>query len=322
MLLVQLGKDRSAKVLRALRDHEVEELMAEVAQLHTIDSQDVDDVMVEFVQLLSGRLSASVGGVEFARAVLEESMGRQRADEILSRVSATRGERPFDFLVQVEPRQIVTFLQDEHPQTIALVLAHMRPEQAAAVLGGLPEHLQAGVAHRIVTMERTSPEAVATVEAALERKLSALLQVSATSARGGVQPLVDILNRADRTTERLIFDGLESADPELAEEVRGRLFVFEDIVSLDDRSVQLLLRDVDAKQLALALKGVRNDVRDKILRNMSERASANLAEEIELLGPVRLKSVEEAQNLVVRAIRTLEEAGQIVVARGNEEFVD
>lgn len=321
MLLVQLGKERSAKVLRSMRDTEVEELMAEVANLDAPDAKSMDDVLVEFVEMATGRLAIGAGGSDFARALLEESLGAQRAAEIMGRLSTARSDRPFDFLRQVDPRQTVTFLQDEHPQTVALVLAHMPSEHAAMVLSGLPEELQGTVAHRIAVMDRTSPEVVRKVEEALERRLSALLHSASTSASGGVQPLVDILNRSDRATERLILEALETQDAELAEEVRSRMFVFEDLTTLDDRSVQLVLREVDQKDLAVALKGVRGDVRDKILKNMSERAATNLQEEIDLLGPVRLKTVEESQANVVRVIRALEESGQIVLSRGGDEFV-
>jgi flagellar motor switch protein FliG len=321
MLLVQLGKDRSAKVLRGLSDSEVEELMAEVSMLEAPDPDAMEQVLLDFLEQAATRVAFGTGGVEFARAVLEESVGAQRAAEILGRLSATRGDRPFAFLRQVDPRQTVTFLQDEHPQTIALVLANMVPEQAALVLGGLTDDLQGAVAYRIATMDRTSPEMVRKIEAVLERKLSTLLNGSSTSATGGVQPLIEILNRSERTTERLILEGLEEVDQELAEEIRSKMFMFEDITGLDDRAIQLILREVNLKDLAVALKGVRRDVREKILTNMSERAAANLNEEIELLGPTRLKSVEDAQMNIVRAIRSLEEAGQIVISRGGDEFV-
>jgi flagellar motor switch protein FliG len=198
----------------------------------------------------------------------------------------------------------------------------MAPDQAAMILSALPENMQSDIAHRIATMERTSPEVVRQVEQVLERKLSSVLQASeSTQAAGGLQALVDLLTRSDRATEKLILTELEKRDAELAEQVRGQMFVFEDITTLDDRSIQLILRDVDVKELAVALKGVRGDVRDKILNNMSERAAANLAEEIDLLGPVRMKRVGEAQGSVVKVIRQLEESGQLVLSRGNEEMV-
>jgi flagellar motor switch protein FliG len=217
---------------------------------------------------------------------------------------------------------VLSFIQDEHPQTIAVVLAHMQSELAAMVMGGLNEELQRDVAHRLAVMDRIAPDVLDHVEDILRRKLSAVLGPTEASVAGGVQSLVDILNRSDRTTERLILEGLETEDPELADEVRQRMFVFEDITSLDDRAVQLVLRQVESADLAVALKGVREDVRTKVLKNMSERAAENLAEEIELLGPVRTRTVEEAQAKVVGIIRTLEEQGVLTISRGgDDEFV-
>jgi flagellar motor switch protein FliG len=323
IFLLQMGKDRSAKVLQALKESEVEELLTEIARLEGVDANIADEVLDEFRDLAAARRYFTQGGMSFAAEILEASMGSGKARDVMDRLSASLVELPFEFLRRADPRQILTYLQDEHPQTIALVMAHMHADHAAMVLGGLPEQLQGDVAHRVATMDRTSPEVINLVEEVLERRLSSVIQTSDFSAAGGVQPLVDILNRSDRATERLILEGLEIRDMDLAEEVRSRMFVFEDIVTLDDRSVQMVLREVDAKQLAVALKGVRDDVRQKIMRNMSSRASTNLAEEIDVLGPVRLKSVEEAQGDIVRVIRALEEAGQIVITRGagNDEFV-
>jgi flagellar motor switch protein FliG len=287
-----------------------------------VKAEAVDAVMSEFNELRSARAHVAQGGFDRARELLEESLGEDKAREILESLGATIVKAPFEFLRRADPRQVLTYLQDEHPQTIALVLAHLTADSGAMVLSALPEELQRDVARRLATMDRTSPEVIAQIEAVLEPKLSSIVQQQDMSSVGGVQALVDILNRSDRATERLIFEGLERDNPDLADEVRSRMFVFEDIVGLDDRSVQLILRQVDSKELAVALKGVAPNVRDKIMRNMSERASSNLAEEIELLGPMRLKTVEEAQGAVVRVIRALEEAGQIVVSRSNEEFVN
>lgn len=217
---------------------------------------------------------------------------------------------------------MLNFLSGEHPQTVALVLAHMPPEQSSIVLGGLAEDTQRDVSIRIAKLEPTSPEVIAQMESVLERRFGATMSQSKVSRADGVQTLIDILNRSDRATERSIFEGLEAQEEELAEHVRSRMFVFEDIVSLDDRAVQLILREVESKELATALKGVRPEVKNKITQNMSERAAQNLTEEISLLGPVRMKTVEEAQGAIVRSIRALEESGQIMVTRGSEEFVD
>ena len=321
VLLMQMDKDRAASVLRQLRETEVADIMAEVAQLHRVELDAAQSVLMEFHHLASARAHVANGGLGVARELLVASLGEAKADEVLARLTAIIQRAPFEFIRKADPRQVLQFLQDEHPQTIALVLAHMYPDHAAMVLSGLQEELQRDVARRVATMDTTTPEAIEHVEAILERKLSSVLQSSDLSTAGGVQALVDILNRSDRGTERLILESLEYEDVELADEVRQLMFVFEDMAQLDDRSVQLVLRQVDAKDLAVALKGVRTDVRDKILRNMSERAAANLAEEIDLLGPTRIKAVEEAQAGVVRVIRALEEAGQIVLTRGADEYV-
>jgi flagellar motor switch protein FliG len=322
VLLMQMDKERAAMVLRELRETEVADIMAEVAQMQRVELNAVTQVMTEFHHLAMARVHVASGGLGVARDMLISSLGETKAEEIITRLTAIIQRAPFEFMRKADPRQVLQFLQDEHPQTIALVLAHMYPEHAAMVLSGLHEDLQREVAKRVATMDTTSPEAIEHVEAILERKLSTVLQSADLSTAGGVPALVEILNRSDRGTERLILEALEYEDVELADEVRQLMFVFEDIHQLDDRSVQLVLRQVDAKDLAVALKGVRADVRDKILRNMSERAAANLAEEVDLLGPVRIKAVEEAQAGVVRVIRSLEEAGQIVLTRGADEYVN
>jgi flagellar motor switch protein FliG len=322
ILLLHIGKERAAKVLKEMPEQDVEDITSEIARLGRVTPEAVKAVLEEFEELLAARSYVAQGGVDFARDILEASVGTGKAREIVERLQASMVEQPFEFLRKADPRQVLSFLQDEHPQTVALVLAHMSIDHAASVLSGLPDELQADVAFRLAQMDRTSPEVVAQVESVLERRLSSVIQSGESATVGGVQPLVDILNRSDRATERLILEGLESLSPELAEEVRSRMFVFEDIVTLDDRSVQLVLRQVDQKQLALALKGVREDVKIKITSNMSERASTLLQEEIDLLGPVRLRNVEESQGAVVRVIRALEEEGQIVVSRGAaDEFV-
>ncbi len=322
VLLVQLGKEKSAAVLKSLRESEVEEVLSEIARMRGVPTETVDAVFEEFQTMSSARRYYAQGGMEFAREVLEATLGGDRAKELLDRMKASLVEMPFEFLRRADARQVLSFLQDEHPQTVALVLAHMRSDQAAIVLSGMPDDLQADVAHRVAVMETTSPDVVRRVEAILERKLSSVLQSSDSSAAGGLKPLVDIINHADRATERLILEGLERRDPALAEEVRSQMFMFEDITTLDDRSVQLVLRSVDSKELATALKGVSSDVRGKIMANVSERAAANLADEIDLLGAVRLSTVEEAQAKIIATIRSLEESGQILLSRGDrDEFV-
>ena len=323
VLLVQMGREKSARVLSQMRDAEVEELTAEIVRLQNVDVELAGNVITEFHDMVQARRFTGEGGLAFARDLLEQSLGEERAAAVMERLSAAVMNAPFKFVSQADPRQVQSFLQDEHPQTIALVLAHLSAAQATAIIAGLAPALQADVAHRIAVMDRTSPDIIRQVEEQLERKLSGVLVQGDMSAEvGGLQPLVDIINRADRATERLILEGLEGRDPALAEEVRSRMFMFEDIVTLDDRAVQLVLRQVETPDLATALKGVRDDVRDKVMRNLSERASENLGEEIELLGPVRVRAIEESQAKIVQAIRVLEESGQIVIRRGgDDEFV-
>lgn len=322
ILLVQLGRDHSAAIMKTLREAEVEALTAELARLESVDVDTLDEVLEEFRQLAKARQYYVQGGVSFAEEVLVATMGAEKAGELMSRLSASLIEMPFEFLRRVDPKLILSYLQDEHPQTITLVLAHIPAEQAAIIMSGLAAEMQAEVAHRLAIMDRTSPEIVKQVESHLERRLSTLVQAADATTVGGLKPLVEIINQSDRTTERMILDGLEKRDLDLAEEVRAHMFMFEDIVGLEDRAIQVVLRKVDSKDLAVALKGVREDVREKITRNMSERAALALADEISILGPVRLKQVEESQAVVIRAIRTLEEAGEIVVSRGGgDEFV-
>ena len=322
ILLLRLGHEHSSKVLKLLGENEVTQITEEIVRAGSVRKEDTDAALNEFAALIVANDHIAMGGEETARRILEASLGEERATEILDGLKQSMIKPPFEFLRRADPRQVLNFLSGEHPQTIALVLAHMRAEQSSLVLGGLPEDLQRDVSVRIATLEQTSPDVITQVEAQLERRLSsALKNQTDTSTADGVQTLIDILNRSDRTTERSIFEGLEEHDEELADEVRSRMFVFEDIVNLDDRAVQLVLRQVEAKNLATALKGVRPEVREKISRNMSERAAQNLGEEIVLLGAVKMKTVEEAQAAIVRTIRALEESGQVVVSRGNDEYV-
>jgi len=323
ILLIQLGRERAASVLAQLDDTEVEQISAEIARLDRINTDETQSVLTEFRDMIVARQHIAQGGLAFAQQLLEESLGAERAGEIMDRLKAAAVKMPFQFLHRADPAQLRSFIIDEHPQVIALVLAHMTADKASLLLSGLPPERQAEVAHRIATMDRTSPEIVRAVESTLERKLSSMLQPAELSRVGGVDPLVNIINRSDRSTERQIVAGLEALDPDLADEVKSRMFMFEDITSLDDRSVQLVLRQVETSDLTMALKGVSDIVRDKITQNLSERAAQNLLEEVELLGPVRLRQVEEAQQAIIRTIRQLEEQGQIMVRRGNDdEFVD
>jgi flagellar motor switch protein FliG len=318
ILLVRMGKEHSTRVLGGLSEEEVEELSAEIARLGKLDPNTVDDVMDEFYAMATTR-HAGAGGISYARELLEASLGPERANLILDRLQASMTDMPFNFLSHADPRQLLSYVQYEHPQTIALVLAHIPSALASSILSGLAPEVQSEVAHRIAVMDRTSPDVIRQVEHALQRKLSTVLQPDELSAVGGLEPLVDIINRSDRTTERLILEALEARSPEIAEEIRRRMFMFEDIVNLDDRSVQLVLRQVEPADLATALKGVGEEVRDKVTGNLSERGRDNLLEEIDLLGPVKVKMVEESQQKIVSVIRSLEDSGQIEIQRGGED---
>jgi flagellar motor switch protein FliG len=318
ILLVRMGKEYSTKVLGGMSDAEVEELSAEIARLGKLDPVVVGDVIDEFYAMATTK-NAGTGGMDYARELLEASLGSERAQVVLDRLQASMNDMPFNFLSHADPRQLLSYVQHEHPQTIALVLAHIPAAMASSILAGLSPEVQSEVAHRIAVMDRTSPDVIRQVEQSLRRKLSAVLQPDELSTVGGLEPLIDIIHRSDRTTERLILEALEARSPEIAEEVRRRMFMFEDIVELDDRSVQLVLRQVEPADLATALKGVNEEVRDKVTGNLSERGRDNLLEEIDLLGPVKVKMVEEAQQKIVSVIRSLEESGQIEIQRGGED---
>ena len=317
IMLVQFGKEQSALILSSMSEKEVEMISAEIARLGKLDPTVVDDVLDEFYAMATPRY-AGAGGMDYARELLEASLGKERAALILDRLEASMNDIPFNFLSHADPRQLLSYVQYEHPQTIALILAHIPSALASSILAGLSLEVQTEVAHRIAVMDRTSPDVIRQVEQALQRKLSTVLQPDELSTIGGLQPLVDIINRADRTTERLILEALEARSPELAEEIRRRMFMFEDIVNLEDRAIQLVLRQVEPADLATALKGVPEPVRDKVTKNLSERGRDNLLEEIDLLGPVKVKMVEEAQAKIVSVIRSLEDSGQIEVQRGGE----
>ncbi len=319
VLLIQMGRERASAVLAHLSEPEVEAISAEIARLETIDAEESSKVLAEFRHMMNARAHIAQGGMSMAQQLLEQSLGEERAAEIMGRLKAASVKMPFQRLQDIDPAQLLSFIVDEHPQVIALVVAHLNPDRASMLLSGLAPEQQAQVAHRIAVMDQTSPDLIRAVEATLERKLSSVLQPVEMSRVGGVDPLVSILNRSDRSTERQIVEGLEALDAALADEVKSRMFMFEDITSIDDRSVQLVLREVDMNNLAMALKGVSEGVRSKITGNLSERAGENLLEEVELLGAVRLAQVEEAQQAIIRTIRSLEEKGQLLLRRGNDD---
>ena len=279
-----------------------------------------DTVLLEFRDLMMAQEFITTGGIDYARELLEKSLGNQKAVDIINRLTSSLQTRPFDFIRRTDPAHLMNFIQQEHPQTIALILAYLEPQKASIILSQLPGEIQSDVAKRIATMDRTSPDVLREVERVLEKKLSTLSSEDYTAA-GGVDSIVDILNMVDRSTERQIIETLEEDDPELAEEIKKRMFVFEDIVMLDDKAIQKVLREVDTQELSKALKSVDSEVQDKIFRNMSKRAASLLKEDMEFMGPTRRKDVEEAQQKIVAVIRKLEEAGEVVIARSGEEDV-
>lgn len=319
ILLVQIGHDNAAKVLSHLRESEVEAISAEISQLESLSAAETEHVLNEFRDMATAQLNVARGGPAFARALLEDSLGYERAESIMNRLAASAMQLPFQFLHRADPRQLLSFISGEHAQVIAVVLAHLPSDKATLVLSGLDPQLQAEVAHRIAIMDRTSPDILKQLEAVLERKMSSVLQPMDFSTVGGLDPLIQIINRSDRATERLIVDGLQERDPALAEEVKSRMFMFDDITMLEDRDVQQVLRQVESGDLALALKGVSDEVRLKVTKNMSERAATTLLEDVDLLGPVLLRQVEEAQQKVIVVIRRLEDAGEIVLRRGGDD---
>lgn len=318
IFLVTIGSEISSDIFKHLREDEIEALTFEIARLESIESEDKDRVLIEFKELMMAQDFITSGGIDYARELLEKSLGSQKAIDIINRLTSSLQIRPFDFIRRTDPTHLLNFIQQEHPQTIALILAYLEPEKASIILSSLPHETQSDVARRIATMDRTSPETLREVERVLEKKLSTLSSEDYTSA-GGVESIVEILNRVDRSTEKTIIESLEEEDPELAEEIKKRMFVFEDIVLLDDRAIQKVLREVDQQELAKALKAVDNEVQDKIFKNMSKRAANTLKEDMEFMGPIRLKDVEEAQQKIVSVIRKLEEQGEIVVARSGED---
>jgi len=318
ILFIALGSDCAAKVFPHMDEDEIETITLDIANNRQVSIDKKNQVISEFYNLMQANDFISTGGVEFAQSALEKALGAEKAGEILKKLTTSLQVRPFEFLRKTDPSQLLNFLQNEHPQTIALVMAYLSPDQAGIVMSGLSVDAQADVAKRIALMDRTSPDVIREIEKVLEKKLSSLSTQDFTIA-GGVPAVVEILNRVDRSTERAIIESLEVENPELAEEIKQLMFVFEDIILLDDRSVQLVVREVDTKELALAMKATNEEVTAKIYKNMSKRAADMLKEEISYMGPVKIRDVEEAQTKIVNVIRTLEDRGEIVIVRGQAE---
>ena len=320
ILLVSLGMEKASAIYKHLKEDEIEQLTMEIANLRKIEPDVKNKVMEEFYQVCLAQNYISEGGITYAKEVLERALGTQKALDMINKLTSSLQVRPFEFVRKSDPTQVLNFIQNEHPQTIALVMAYLKPQQAAAILSMLPSDKQTDVASRIAFMRGTSPDIVKEVERVLEKKLSSLA-ISDFTSTGGVQSLVDILLAVDRSTEKHIMETLELKDSELTEEIRKRMFVFEDIITLDNRSIQRVLRDVDNSVLVLALKGVSEDVSRALYANMSKRMQEMVREDMEFMGPVRLRDVEEAQQKIVNIVRKLEEAGEIVISRGGGDEI-
>ncbi|OAI40686.1 flagellar motor switch protein FliG [bacterium SCGC AG-212-C10] len=319
-LLITLGKGRSADVLRHLSDEDIERLTWEIAAMGELQPEQRRDVIAEFQEAAVAGDVISIGGLEYAGELLRLALGEDKASELMDRLSATSPKVPFGFLRHLNVSQLVNFLSGEHPQTIALLASFLTPDKAAQVLSGLDPELAAEVAQRIASMDRASPEIVDEVESVLRRKLSAVLQPTRQSqVVGGIEVLVNLLKQSSRMTEKTIIEALEDNEPDLADQIKKRMFVFENIQTLDDRSIQRILREVEVRDLSLSLKATPDAVKVKIMKNMSSRAAAMMQEDMEASGPVRLRQVEEAQARVVDVIRRLDDAEEIVIARGGDD---
>lgn len=320
ILLISLGPDVSASVFKHLSEEEIEKLTLEISTIKNVTSNKKEQVIEEFHNLALAQDYISQGGIGYAKMVLEKALGPDQATAIINRLTSSLQVRPFDFARKADPNQILNFIQNEHPQTIALVLSYLEPSQSAQILSNLPQELQADVARRIALMDSTSPEIIYEVEQLLEQQLSATFTHDYTQT-GGIESIVHVLNGVDRSTERTILETLAIQDPELADEIKKRMFVFEDIVTLDSRAIQLVVRDCDNEDLMLALKIASEEVKNIIFSNMSTRMRETFKDEMEIMGPVRLRDVEEAQSRIVSVIRRLEDAGEIIIARGGGDDI-
>ena len=317
IVLVALGREVSAQVMRNMPDHEIEWLTTEIARLQHVDPETEMAVLREYYSMLQASEYISEGGVDFAKEVLESSLGKQRADSMFKRIQEALNPGGFELLKDVDPIHLLEFIRNEHPQTIALILSQLNPGQAAQVLSQLPEDIQTDVSMRIATMEKISPEVIREIESVLDVHLKEVISGN-LSASGGVKAVASILNLVDRGTEKSILGNLEMENPELTSSIKNLMFVFEDLLILDDRGIQLILKEVDSKELAVALKAASDELKDKIFKNVSERVATMIQEEMEYAGPMRLSVVEEAQQRIVEVVRRLEEEQQIVIVRGGE----
>ena len=319
-LLIALGPEKSAQIFKHLKEEEIEQLTLEIANTSSVSPQTKEMVLNEFYEICLAQQYIAEGGIGYAKELLEKALGEEKAKTVIGKLTASLQVRPFEFIRKTDPSQLLNFIQDEHPQTIALILSYLPPSQSSLVISSLPPEKQADVAKRIAQMDRTSPDVIKQVEKVLERKLSSLVNQDYTIV-GGVDAIVSILNSVDRGTEKHIMETLEVEEPELADEIRKKMFVFEDILSLDDRAIQRVLRDVDNSDLALALKGATEEVQNIILNNLSSRLAVMIKEDMEFMGPVRMKDVEEAQQKIVNIIRKLEDSAEIIISRGGGDEI-
>ena len=321
ILMISLGQETTAEVMKYLTDIEIEQIAQNIAELDVVTTEQEDEVLEEFEQMLIAGQYVSQGGMDFARGALEKAMGPRKAQALLDRVSSTTSSG-FYMLRNVDPNQIIPFISKEHPQTIALILSQLEAAQAAGVINGLPEDLQADVSYRIATMESISPQILRELEDSLAENLQTILSGQVTEI-GGPKAVAEILNSTGRSTEKSVLERLDAQDPELAEDVRNQMFVFDDIANLTDREIQLILREVDSKELGTALKGASDEMKDRIFGNVSARVGEMMKEEMDFSGPVRMSDVEEVQLRIVQTVRQLEEAGQVTIVRGdsNDQFV-
>ena len=320
ILLIALGPEKSANIFKHLKEDEIEELTLEIANTRSVSPQTKEAVLEEFYQVCLAQQYIAEGGIGYAKELLDKALGEEQAQIVITKLTASLQVRPFEFVRKTDPSQVLNFIQEEHPQTIAMILSYLSSNQAALILGALPPEKQADVAKRIALMDRTSPDVIKEVESVLERKLASLANQDYTIV-GGVDAIVNILNTVDRGTEKHIMEALEIEEPELADEIRKKMFVFEDILLLDDRAIQRVLRDVDNNDLEIALKGSNEEVKSVVLKNLSKRLAAMIEEDIEFMGPVRMKDVEEAQQKIVAIIRKLEDSAEIVISRGGGDEV-
>ncbi len=318
ILMITLGLEISSTIFKFLRQDEVERIVLEIAKISTVPIEKRDAVITEAYQRAIALKYINEGGIEYAKEILERSFGAGQADDMTNRLfAALKHGNPLELVKKTEPAQLLEFIQDEHPQTIALILVYMTADQAGAVLSALEPELQSEVAMRIAILQKTAPEILEQLDELLGRRL--LVTGSDFTKAGGVQSLAQVMGFVDRETERNILDGLAKRDPVIANEVKNLLFVFEDIINLDDRAIQRVLKEIEGKDLALALKTANDDLLARVFKNMSQRAAGTLKEEIEILGPTRMRDVGKSQQAIVDVIRTLEENGQIVIARGGKD---